>query len=164
MPQWPKDTMKAKVTFYGDPRGPHGVNAKWYAANVIRVSCPWQLYFADKEVKSIPIHKKCADALKSAFKEIWEACGKSQQTVEKHGLHEYGGTFAYRLIRGSASALSNHAFAIAIDLAPAKNPLGKSKGKMPTFAVDAFKHQGARWGGDYRGRKDPMHFEFVNSA
>src|SRR5262249_10805806 len=144
--------------------GPNGVNPRWFDANVVRVSCPWKLYFADKEVKSISIHKKCADALKAAFEEIWEACEKSQAAIEKHGLHEYGGTFAYRLIRGSASSLSNHAFAIAIDLSPAKNPLGSSKGKMPKLAIDAFKRQGARWGGDYRGRKDPMHFEFVSPA
>jgi hypothetical protein len=28
--------------------------------------------------------------------------------------------------------------------------------------VNAFKNQGALWGGDYKGRKDPMHFEFVS--
>ena len=55
------------------------------------------------------------------------------------------------LIRGS-SALSNHAFAIATDINPDGNAL-KIKGSMPKFAVDAFKKQGARWGGDYKGRK-----------
>jgi hypothetical protein len=164
MTKWPKDTMKAKIAFYGDPRGTHGVNPTWYKANIVRVSCPWRLYFAGKEVKSVPIHKHCADALRIAFKEIWEACDKSQKTVEKYGLDDYGGTFAYRLIRGSATVLSNHSFAIAIDLAPAQNPLGRSKGKMPQLVIDAFKRQGARWGGDYRGRKDPMHFEFVSPA
>lgn len=164
MPVWPKDTMKAKIAFYGDPRGPHDCSQKWYTANVVRVSCPWKLYFAGKEVKSVAIHKKCADALKAAFKEIWEAVGKSQHQIEKHGLDDFGGTFAYRLVRGSATSLSNHAFAIAIDLAPAQNPLGSTKGKMPQFAIDAFKRQGARWGGDYSRRKDPMHFEFVSST
>jgi len=156
--------MRAKIAFYGDPRGPNGVDPRWFAAKVVRISCPWKLHFAGKEVKSVPIHKECADALKAAFKEIWEACEKSQKKIEAHGLDDYGGTFAYRLIRGSASNLSNHAFAIAIDLAPAQNPLGRTKGKMPQFAIDAFKRQGARWGGDYRGRKDPMHFEFVSPA
>jgi hypothetical protein len=35
---------------------------------------------------------------------------------------------------------------------------------MPAWVVAAFKRQGARWGGDYRGRKDPMHFEFCQDA
>src|SRR5262249_55752261 len=123
MAAWPKDTMKAKIAFYGDPRGPHDYNRSWFQANVVRIKCPWKLQFAGKEVKSVAIHKKCADALKTVFKDIWEAADKSQKTIEKHGLDNFGGTFAYRLIRGSASNLSNHAFAIAIDLAPAQNPL-----------------------------------------
>ena len=85
MTKWPKDTMKAKVAFYGDPRGTHGVNPTWYKANIVRVSCPWRLYFAGKEVKSVPIHKHCADALRIAFKEIWEACDKSQKTARDMG-------------------------------------------------------------------------------
>jgi hypothetical protein len=30
--------------------------------------------------------------------------------------------------------------------------------------IDVFRAHGARWGGDYKGRKDPMHFEFVRPA
>jgi hypothetical protein len=40
---WPKDTMAAKVAFYGDPRGPHGVDEKWFACNVVRVIPPWKM-------------------------------------------------------------------------------------------------------------------------
>lgn len=158
---WPKDTMAAKVAFYGDPRGPHGVNERWFAANIVRVAPPFQMRYAGKPIKTISIHKKCAAALKAALNTIWEACDRDQRTVDKYGLSEYGGSFNYRLIRGSSN-LSNHAFAIAIDIAPSGNALGATKGKMPKFAVDAFKAQGARWGGDYKGRKDFMHFEFVS--
>jgi hypothetical protein len=35
MPTWPKDTMEAKIAFYGDPRGPHGVNESWFSNNVV---------------------------------------------------------------------------------------------------------------------------------
>ena len=31
-----------------------------------------------------------------------------------------------------------------------------------SIVVDAFKRQGARWGGDFKKRTDPMHFEFVS--
>lgn len=160
-PAWPKDTMAAKVAFYGDPRGPHGVNERWFAANVVKVVPPFRMTYAGKPIKSIAIHKKCADALRAALDAIWEACHKNQGQVEAYGLHEYGGSFNYRLIRGSSN-LSNHSFAIAVDIAPSGNALGVTKGKMPKFAVDAFKAQGARWGGDYSGRKDWMHFEFVS--
>src|SRR5262249_27953506 len=49
----------------------------------------------------------------------------------------------------------------AVDINPEGNEL-RTKGSMPKFAIDAFKRQGARWGEDYKGRKDPMHFEFVS--
>lgn len=153
--------MQAKVAFYGDPRGPHGVNQKWFSDNVVRVVPPWKMFYAGKPIVSIAFHKKCAPALKAALDEIWLVCGKDQKVIEKNGLHEYGGSFNYRLIRKS-NALSNHSFAIALDIAPTGNELGKKVGKMPTFVVKAFKNQGFRWGGDYTGRKDPMHFEAVS--
>lgn len=161
MPTWPKDTMNAKVAFYGDPRGPDGVNKKWFSNNVVRVVPPWKMLYAGKPISSLAFHKKCAPALTAALDEIWEACGKDKKVIEKNGLQEFGGSFSYRLIRDS-SAISNHSFAIAIDLAPSGNPLGVKKGKMPAFAVKAFKNQGFRWGGDYKGRKDWMHFEAVS--
>ncbi len=37
------------------------------------------------------------------------------------------------------------------------------KGTLSTLVIDAFKKQGFRWGGDYKGRKDPMHFEAVSA-
>ena len=163
MPTWPKDTMAAKIKFYGDPRGAHGVDKTWAAKNLVQVKPPFEMTFANKPVKSITIHKLCADALSAALNEIWQACDKNQAKVKKLGLSEYGGSFNYRLIRGSSN-LSNHAFGIAIDIAPSGNPLGAKTGTMPKFAVDAFKAQGARWGGDYKGRKDLMHFEFVSPA
>jgi hypothetical protein len=161
MPAWPKDNLAAKISFYGDPRGPHGVNPKWFEDNVVRVTPPFKMTYAGKPIKTIAIHKKCATALTAALDEIWQACGKDQKKIDACGLSEYGGSFNYRLIRESSN-MSNHSFAIAIDLAPSGNPLGAKKGTMPKFAVDAFKKQGARWGGDYSGRKDLMHFEFVS--
>jgi hypothetical protein len=161
MPIWPKDTMQAKIAFYGDPRGPHGVNETWFSNNVVRVVPPWKMTYAGKPIASIAFHKKCAPALTAALNEIWEACGHDQSAIKKNGLDEYGGSFNYRLIRGR-SELSNHSFAIAIDIAPTGNELGKKVGKMPAFAVKAFKDQGFRWGGDYKGRKDWMHFEAVS--
>ena len=162
MPNWPKDNMAAKIAFYGDPRGPHGVNLKWFANNMVRIVPPFTMYYAGKPMKSITVHKKCADAITTALNDIWLACGKSDAKLEKFKLNEFGGSFNYRLIRGSGTNLSNHSFGCAIDIAPSVNPLGLKKGTMPDFAIDAFDKQGARWGGRYSGRKDWMHYEFVS--
>lgn len=76
--------------------------------------------------------------------------------------HSWG--YAYRAIRGQASGYSNHASGTAIDLNAPKHPLGSS-GTFTAAQAAAIRKQlerydGAlRWGGDYNGRKDEMHFE-----
>jgi hypothetical protein len=69
-------------------------------------------------------------------------------------------SFAWRKVRGGVS-MSNHAFGIAFDFNPGQNPmkLGKVKTDIPKYFRDAFKAEGFRWGGDYKVRKDAMHFE-----
>lgn len=153
---WPKDTTAAKNAFYGDF---HGKN--WSSENLVRLVPPFQMYYVGKPMKSgILVHKKIAPALKAAFDEIWEKCGKDQGKVDKTGASDFGGCFNIRQIAGSNS-YSNHSWACAIDLAPGTNGFNM-KGTLPSLVVDAFKRQGAYWGGDYKGRKDPMHFEFVS--
>lgn len=151
--------MAALIAFYGDPR----VNrATWEAKNLVNITPPFQMYFAGKPVKTIRVHRKCADAFMAAFTEIWEKCGKDQKRVDKTGASDYGGCFNVRVIAGS-SRLSNHSFACAIDLSPATNGFYVKNTTLSSIVIDAFKRQGARWGGEYRGRPDPMHFEFVSS-
>lgn len=161
MAGWPKDTLAAKVAFYGDPRGKHGVNPTWFAKNIVRIKPPFQMYYAGKPISTISVHKKCADAFLAAFKEIWEKCEKDQKRVDKTGASDFAGVFNYRVIAGSGN-LSNHSFACAIDLSPKSNGFYVTKTTLSNIVIDAFKRQGARWGGDYKGRKDPMHFEFVS--
>lgn len=81
-----------------------------------------------------------------------------QPRLHTLGLDVLGGTFAFRKIRG-ASSLSTHSYAIGIDLDPANNALGNTTGGMPLFAVELFKKEGWTWGGDFKGRKDWMHFQ-----
>lgn len=152
--------MADKIAFYGDPRGPHGVDEHWFAQNIVRVIPPYQMTYAGQSIKTVSFHRKCAPALSAALGSIWEHCGKKLEQVKSYHLDEFGGSFNYRLIRGSTN-LSNHSFGIAIDIAPAGNALGVTHGAMPQFAVLAFKAQGFKWGGDYLGRKDWMHFEAV---
>jgi D-alanyl-D-alanine carboxypeptidase len=95
------------------------------------------------------------------FNDILDKCGHDQKKVDATGASAYGGCYNNRPIRGSTN-ISNHAFGAAIDIDPEHNPLGAKIGKMPPMVVDAFKAQGALWGGNYVGRKDWMHFEFVS--
>lgn len=70
--------------------------------------------------------------------------------------------YAFRMVRGSADRLSCHSSGTAIDLNATKHPLGKvgtfAPEKVPMIRALAKKY-GLKWGGDYKGRADEMHFE-----
>lgn len=75
--------------------------------------------------------------------------------------------YCYREIRGSQTVLSNHSSGTAIDLNATKHPLGAAGTFTPlqvTLIQALCKKYGIRWGGDYKGRKDPMHFEISINA
>lgn len=75
---------------------------------------------------------------------------------------------AYRAVRGSAST-SNHASGTAIDCNAPRHPLGR-RGTFNDGQVAAIREilrecSGVvRWGGDYAGRPDEMHFELNADA
>lgn len=77
--------------------------------------------------------------------------------------------FAVRLIRG-ARAVSNHASGTAIDLNAPRHGLGtKASATFSARQIAAVRRivrdlsPVLRWGGDYRGRTDPMHLELVGT-
>ena len=74
--------------------------------------------------------------------------------------------YAYRPIRGETTGLSNHASGTAIDLNSSHHPLGKAntfKPEQVKMIHELIKKYGLRWGGDYKTRKDDMHFEIVET-
>lgn len=72
--------------------------------------------------------------------------------------------FACRPIRGS-SRPSNHSWGLADDLNADDNPMGGTHGAIRAHpeVIALWKSYGYRWGGDYSGRKDDMHFEFMGT-
>jgi hypothetical protein len=153
------------MAFYGDP-GKGEV-----ASQLVRVTPPFQMYYDGRPLKTISFHKKAAPALLAALNAIWDHYGRDQAQIDRLGISNCAGTYNPRKIRGSRTRWSNHAFGAAIDLAAGENGFNATDadhdghpGTIPQPVVQAFKRQGARWGGDYRGRKDPMHFEFCQTA
>jgi len=75
--------------------------------------------------------------------------------------------WAFRDVRGVPGKLSNHASGSAIDLNATKHPLGAvgtfDAAKVPMLKALAYKY-GLTWGGDYKNRKDEMHFEISIDA
>lgn len=156
MTNWPKDNTAAKNAFYGNFQAKN-----WGNQYLIRIHPPFTIFYEKKPMASgVLVNKQCAAAMMAAFSEIWEKCGHDQKKVDKTGASDYAGCYNPRKIAGSNN-WSNHSWACAIDLSPATNGFNM-KTTLSSVVIDAFKHQGARWGGDYKGRKDPMHFEFVS--
>jgi hypothetical protein len=156
MMKWPPDNQAALIAFYGNP-GSSGANG--VAAQLVSVHPPFQMYYDGKPIKGVSFHRKAAPALMAALNDIWDACGHDQSKLDKLGVSSTGGTYNPRKVRGSATKWSNHAFGAAIDLDPDHNGFNTGHGKMPQFVIDAFDRQGFRWGGRYKSRTDPMHFE-----
>lgn len=161
MTMWPKDNQAARNAFYGDPgRGE-------IPSQLVPVTPPFAMYYSDetgsRKIKAIQFHKKAAPALLAALNEIWDYCQHDQAKIDAAGVSKYAGAYNHRMVRGSSTKWSNHAYGTAIDLNAEQNGL-YAKGNMPQFVVDAFCRQGWMWGGWYQGRKDPMHFEAVDNG
>lgn len=74
------------------------------------------------------------------------------------------GGYNKRLQRGSTTKWSNHSWGLAVDFNAATNPMRRPlRTDMPPGAAAKAKALGMRWGGDYSGTPDPMHFEVVVS-
>jgi hypothetical protein len=104
--------------------------------------------------KSVQVAAAARDRLEQIIK-WWD--------VNVEPVEDLGG-YNYRDIRGVTGILSNHASGTAVDINATKHPLGKENtvgDKAGAIRAKA-KSLGLRWGGDYRNRKDEMHFELIS--
>jgi len=97
------------------------------------------------------------DVLLSVLSQV----AKRVETPDGGKLDDWG--YANRAVRGSTDT-SNHASATAVDLNAVRHPLGKRGTFTPQQVAEIHKilaeHGNVvRWGGDYNGRVDEMHFE-----
>ena len=88
----------------------------------------------------------------------------NQTAAQGYGLrHGECWGFANRAIRGTDRP-SNHSWGLAVDLNAPANPMSAQLvTDMPPSMVELWKSKQFRWGGDYRGRKDAMHYEFMGT-
>jgi hypothetical protein len=78
-------------------------------------------------------------------------------------LLTFDGCFNIRMVRGTNDLFSAHSYGLAIDLNCNTNELGQKTGGMydQKDLVECFTKEGFDWGGDFHGRKDPMHFSWA---
>jgi len=94
---------------------------------------PYQMKLAwdvDTKVSKMRCHKLAAEAFLNVFNDLLAEYGMKE--IERLGIDLFGGCFNYRKMRGGTS-WSTHAWAIAIDLDPARNKL-KETAKTARFA------------------------------
>lgn len=150
---WPHDDTASLLAYYGRP---------WEDGSLLAsVPAPHPMTYAGTPVHSIRFHSRGAAALAAALAAVAELA-KTDASVLRH-VGKFSGSYNYRAVRGS-SRLSCHAFGAAVDFDADNLPLAHDvpSSEMPQAVVDAFKAQGFFWGGDYRGRKDPMHFQLAH--
>ena len=108
----------------------------------------------------IPLRAEAAPRLIEMIK-WWDA---NVEPVATSGPNAGTWGYAYRTIRGYTTTLSNHASGTAIDINAPAHPLG-ARNTIPADKVGPMRAKaaelGLRWGGDYRGRADEMHFEII---
>jgi D-alanyl-D-alanine carboxypeptidase len=72
--------------------------------------------------------------------------------------------YSCRAISGSNNP-SNHSWGLAVDINAPSNPYTSPLvTDMPGWMPDLWNQYGFRWGGDYSGSKDAMHYEFMESV
>ena len=104
----------------------------------------------------------CAEAVAPLLIGFAAEFHKLIEPIDGGSLDDWG--YCYRDVRGNVGKLSNHSSGTAIDLNATKHPLGKvgtfPNEKVPMIRALAKKY-GLIWGGDYKNRKDEMHFEIA---
>jgi len=134
------------------------ITDNWQKENIIKVNIP-QLIGVGSAPKSgdIYFHKLAAKQMQDLFV-AWEKEGLNKQILT------WAGSFVPRMVRGSVTVLSNHAFGTAFDINVTWNGLGvipariDQKGSVRELIPLANKY-GFYWGGHYPSRQDGMHFE-----
>lgn len=134
-----------------DPRGSGFVIASpagWESANMVLVPSlpgyPHRLY----------VNKAVVEPLTTALAETQKVC--PAYVIKTMGC------FCPRLKRVNGD-LSVHSWGLAVDINADANPLAdKLITDMPPEFVMCFKNAGFTWGGQFTGKRDPMHFQYCS--
>jgi hypothetical protein len=87
--------------------------------------------------------------------------GLLDELNRRHYPLKSSGGFVNRDIRGRPGVKSEHAFGRAIDINAEQNPMGPTLvTNLPKDISAIAAKYGLVWGGNFRGRKDAMHFEY----
>lgn len=149
----------------------------WADLNITSFACEELGRWTKGRSRVVTLNHKAREPFLALWKE-WEKQGllellpASYTAPPRAVVHDgWAGGWVARYKRGvsaydgNVSRLSNHATGMAFDIASRRYPLGASiAGPDPMHALAAVaKKFGWKWGGEFAGRKDGMHFELVQT-
>ena len=121
-----------------------------------------EIHIISVPVEGTKVKVRCAKAVAPLIAGFCKEFHQLIEPIDEGALDDWG--YCFRMVRGSTDKLSNHSSGTAIDLNATKHPLGKAatfpSEKIPMIQALAKKY-GMIWGGDFRHRKDEMHFEIA---
>lgn len=121
---------------------------------------PDEIGIKSYQVPGTLIKLRCASKVAPLLINFTKEFHELIEPIDGGALDDWG--YCFRMVRGTTDKLSNHSSGTAIDLNASKHPLAASgtfdSQKIPMIQALAKKY-GLTWGGDYKNRKDEMHFE-----
>ena len=121
---------------------------------------PVEIGVKSYSVPSTTIKLRCAESVAPLLVGFATEFNNLIEPIDGGSLDDWG--YCFREVRGVPGKISNHSSGTAIDLNSTRHALGKvgtfDAAKVPMIRALAKKY-GLTWGGDYRNRKDEMHFE-----
>lgn len=138
------------LAIYGDP---HAVDFE--RKNIVPCPLPYPLVYGSAMVHATRCHRLLVPVFQAVFSDILSA------DLSEKATH-YSGIYEQRPIRGFPKFVSTHSWGIAIDLNAEENALGGTSHQSPEV-IAIFKQHGFAWGGEFKSRHDPMHFQFARS-
>ncbi len=109
-PSWPTQAeVRRGTSVFGRP-GNEGV--------LVNIVPAYSLLYEGQPVRSIRVHELIARHVQDALREVLAHYGAEE--IHRLGLNQYGGSYAYRNT-GKGTALSMHAWGIALDFSPQGN-------------------------------------------
>lgn len=115
----------------------------------------WYVTGTEYHVHAIYCNQDMMSPLRAALEQV-------AKNNLSHLLTSFEGCFNIRMVRGNPKSPSAHAYGLAIDINAEQNKLGQESGGLfdhPDL-VQCFTDQQFDWGGNFHGRKDPMHFSY----
>ena len=119
-----------------------------------------EIHIVSIPIKGTTVKVRCAKAVAPLIAGFCSEFHELIEPIDEGNLDDWG--YNFRMVRNSTDQLSNHSSGTAVDLNASRHILGKS-GTFPSEKVPMIralaKKYGMMWGGDFRRRKDEMHFE-----